>query len=63
VINGCSDLFVQVLGDKGKHARSAVGMGSLPMGIPVEIECIVEIGAAPKRAGAKKRAAAKKRRR
>jgi enamine deaminase RidA (YjgF/YER057c/UK114 family) len=43
VINGCSDLFVQVLGDKGKHARSAVGMGSLPMGIPVEIEVIVEI--------------------
>jgi enamine deaminase RidA (YjgF/YER057c/UK114 family) len=43
VINGCSDLFVQVLGDKGKHARSAVGMGSLPMGIPVEIECIVEV--------------------
>jgi enamine deaminase RidA (YjgF/YER057c/UK114 family) len=33
---------VQVLGDKGKHARSAVGMGSLPMGIPVEIEVIVE---------------------
>ena len=43
VINGCSDLFVEVLGDKGKHARSAVGMGSLPMGIPVEIECIVEV--------------------
>jgi len=43
VINGCSDLFVQVLGRRGKHARSAVGMGSLPMGIPVEIECIVEI--------------------
>jgi enamine deaminase RidA (YjgF/YER057c/UK114 family) len=43
VINGCSDLFVQVLGDKGKHARSAVGMGSLPMGIPVEIEVIVEV--------------------
>ena len=55
VINGCSDLFVEVLGDKGKHARSAVGMGSLPMGIPVEIECIVEIGPAPKRAPAKKR--------
>ncbi len=55
VINGCSDLFVQVLGDKGKHARSAVGMGSLPMGIPVEIECIVEIGAAPKRPAAKKK--------
>jgi len=48
VINGCSDLFVEVLGDAGKHARSAVGMGSLPMGIPVEIECIVEIGAARK---------------
>jgi len=43
VINGCSDLFVQVLGDKGRHARSAVGMGSLPMGIPVEIEVIVEV--------------------
>ena len=43
VINGCSDLFVEVLGDAGRHARSAVGMGSLPMGIPVEIECIVEV--------------------
>ena len=43
VINGCSDLFVEVLGDAGKHARSAVGMGSLPMGIPVEIEVIVEV--------------------
>ena len=42
VINGCSDLFVQVLGDRGRHARSAVGMGSLPHNIPVEIECIVE---------------------
>ena len=45
VINGCSDLFVEVFGEAGKHARSAVGMGSLPMGIPVEIECIVEVGA------------------
>ena len=43
VINGCSDLLVQVFEDKGKHARSAVGMGSLPSGISVEIECIVEI--------------------
>ena len=43
VINGCSDLFVEVFGEAGKHARSAVGMGSLPMGIPVEIECIVEV--------------------
>jgi enamine deaminase RidA (YjgF/YER057c/UK114 family) len=48
VINGCSDLFVEVLGERGRHARSAVGMGSLPNGIPVEIECIVEIGAAAK---------------
>ena len=43
VINGCSDLFVDVFGDKGRHARSAVGMGSLPGGIPVEIEAIVEV--------------------
>ncbi len=43
VINGCSDLFVEVFGDKGRHARSAVGMGSLPMGIPVEIEAIFEV--------------------
>ena len=43
VINGCSDLLVEVIGERGKHARSAVGMGSLPMGIPVEIECIVEV--------------------
>ncbi|TAK84064.1 MAG: RidA family protein [Betaproteobacteria bacterium] len=43
VINGCSDLFVEVFGERGKHARSAVGMGSLPIGIPVEIECIVEV--------------------
>ncbi len=43
VINGCSDLFVEVFGEKGRHARSAVGMGSLPSQIPVEIECIVGI--------------------
>jgi enamine deaminase RidA (YjgF/YER057c/UK114 family) len=43
VINGCSDLFVEVFGDQGRHARSAVGMGSLPSGIPVEIEVIVEV--------------------
>lgn len=43
VINGCSDLFVEVFGDAGKHARSAVGMGSLPKGITVEIEAIVEV--------------------
>ncbi len=43
VINGCSDLFVEVFGDRGRHARSAVGMGSLPNQIAVEIECIVEV--------------------
>jgi enamine deaminase RidA (YjgF/YER057c/UK114 family) len=71
VINGCSDLFVAVFGDRGKHARSAVGMGSLPRGIPVEIEVIVEVadGPAPRAAAAKpaakktaKKAAKKKKR-
>jgi len=41
VINGCSDLMVNVLGDAGRHARSAVGMGSLPNRIMVEIEAIL----------------------
>jgi enamine deaminase RidA (YjgF/YER057c/UK114 family) len=40
VINGCSDLLVDVLGDAGRHARSAVGMGSLPNRMTVEIEAI-----------------------
>jgi len=43
VINGFSDLMVEVFGDAGKHARSAVGMAELPMGIPVEIEMILEV--------------------
>jgi len=43
VINGCSDLFIEVFGENGRHARSAVGMGSLPSGIPVEIEAIIEV--------------------
>jgi enamine deaminase RidA (YjgF/YER057c/UK114 family) len=43
VINGCSDLLVEVFGDAGRHARSAVGMGSLPNGIMVEIEAILLI--------------------
>jgi enamine deaminase RidA (YjgF/YER057c/UK114 family) len=43
IINGCSDLFVEVLGDRGRHARSAVGMGSLPSNMPVEIEAIMRI--------------------
>ncbi len=42
VINGCSDLFVDVFGEAGKHARSAVGAPSLPGGIAVEIEAIFE---------------------
>jgi enamine deaminase RidA (YjgF/YER057c/UK114 family) len=43
VVNGYSDLLVSVFGDKGKHARSAVGMATLPNGIAVEVEMIVEI--------------------
>jgi enamine deaminase RidA (YjgF/YER057c/UK114 family) len=43
VINGCSDLFVEVLGERGRHARSAVGMGSLPGNIPVEIEAVMRV--------------------
>ncbi len=43
VINGCTDLFVEVFGDAGRPARSAVGMGSLPRGIAVEIEAVVAI--------------------
>lgn len=43
VINGCSDLFVEVFGEKGQHARSAVGLGSLPDNISVEIEAIIAL--------------------
>ena len=43
VINGFSDLMVEVFGDRGKHARAAVGMGSLPRNIACEIEMIVEV--------------------
>ena len=43
VVNGASDFLVEVFGDKGRHARSAVGMVQLPLGIPVEIEMVVEI--------------------
>jgi enamine deaminase RidA (YjgF/YER057c/UK114 family) len=43
VINGFSDLMVKVFGENGLHARSAVGMGSLPRNISVEIEMIVEL--------------------
>jgi len=43
VINGYSDLMVEIFGDKGKHARSAVGMYALPSNIAVEVEVIVEV--------------------
>ena len=43
VINGCTDLFVDVFGDAGRPARSAVGMIALPRGIAVEIEAVVEV--------------------
>lgn len=43
VVNGYSDLMVEVFGEQGKHARAAVGMGSLPRGICVEVEMVVEV--------------------
>jgi len=43
VVNGCSDLMVEVFGDRGRHARAAVGCGSLPRGVQVEIEGIFQI--------------------
>ena len=43
VMNGCSDLLVAVFGDKGKHARAALGMAALPLDCAVEIEMVVEI--------------------
>jgi len=43
VIDGASDLLVEVFGERGRHARSAVGLASLPLGISVEIELVAEI--------------------
>jgi len=43
VVNGASDLLVKIFGEKGKHARAAVGMSSLPLGSAVEVELIVEL--------------------
>lgn len=43
VMNGASDLMAEIFGDAGKHARSSVGVSSLPFGVPVEVEAIVEI--------------------
>ena len=47
VANGASDLFAEVFGDKGVHARTAVGVNMLPRGVPVEIDAIVEVDGAP----------------
>jgi enamine deaminase RidA (YjgF/YER057c/UK114 family) len=44
VVNGASELFGEVFGEAGKHARSAVGVSELPLGSPVEVELVVEIG-------------------
>ena len=43
VVNGASDLMVEVFGEQGKHARSSVGVAALPLGAPVEVEAVVEI--------------------
>ncbi|AWM88509.1 RidA family protein [Microvirga sp. 17 mud 1-3] len=43
VINGCSDLMVEIFGERGRHARSAVGFGSLPNNITVEIEAVIAV--------------------
>ena len=43
VVNGCSDLMIEVFGESGRHARSAVGTATLPLNIPVEIEAIFEL--------------------
>ena len=43
VVNGASDLLVEIFGDKGRHARSAVGSGSLPANVAVEVEAVAEI--------------------
>ena len=43
VMNGCSDFLIEVLGERGKHTRSAVGMATLPLGAAVEVEAIVEV--------------------
>ncbi len=45
VVNGASDLMVEVLGDKGRHTRAAVGVSSLPMGCAVEVDAVLLIGA------------------
>lgn len=43
VLNGASDLFAKVFGEKGVHSRSAVGTNALPLNVPVEVECVFEV--------------------
>ena len=43
VVNGASDLLVKIFGDAGRHARSAIGVGSLPFGVAVEVEAVFEL--------------------
>jgi enamine deaminase RidA (YjgF/YER057c/UK114 family) len=43
VIDGCSQLLVEVLGERGQHARAAYGVASLPFGVPVSIDCVCQI--------------------
>jgi len=46
VLNGCSDLLVEIFGESGRHARSAIGVNELPLGAAVEIEMVLEVGPA-----------------
>jgi enamine deaminase RidA (YjgF/YER057c/UK114 family) len=46
VVNGASELFGAVFGEAGRHARSAVGVAELPRGVPVEVECVIEVAEA-----------------
>ena len=65
VVNGASDLLASVFGDAGKHARAAVGMSSLPLGVATEIEAVFEVapGGSRRKPAAKKKAAKRPRRR
>jgi len=47
VVNGASELLLEVFGDAGRHARSAVGVAALPLDAPVEVEMVVEVGRSP----------------
>ena len=62
VINGFSDLMIEVFGEDGRHARSAVGMAGLPVNIPVEIEMILEVESGAGAGGARARKVAARRR-